>query len=37
LLAKGLIRQVVAHSAQSIYTRVTKDEDEAEPEKADKK
>ena len=36
LLAKGLIRQVVAHNAQSIYTRVIKDEDE-EPEKAEKK
>ena len=28
LLEKGLIRQVVAHNAQSIYTRMTKDEDE---------
>jgi len=28
LLSKGLIRQVVAHNAQSIYTRVIKEEDE---------
>merc|ERR1711963_707136 len=27
LLQKGLIKQVVQHSAQTIYTRVTKDED----------
>merc|ERR1712209_91132 len=27
LVQKGLIRQVVQHSAQTIYTRVTKDED----------
>merc|ERR1711950_115879 len=27
---KGVIRQVVKHSAQTIYTRVTKDEDNAE-------
>merc|ERR1712202_959 len=27
LLVKGLIKQVVQHSAQTIYTRVTKDED----------
>ena len=26
----GLIKQVVQHSAQTIYTRVTKDEDNAE-------
>merc|ERR1739849_76250 len=26
LLQKGLIKQVVQHSAQTIYTRVTKDE-----------
>jgi small subunit ribosomal protein S25e len=31
LLTKGLIRQVVSHNAQTIYTRVIKDE--AEPEK----
>jgi small subunit ribosomal protein S25e len=29
----GLIRQVVQHRAQLIYTRVTKDEDDAEGEK----
>ncbi len=28
LLQKGLIRQVVQHSSQLIYTRVTKEEDE---------
>ena len=28
LLQKGLIRQVVQHSAQTIYTRVTKEGDE---------
>ncbi len=33
LLSKGLIRQVVAHNAQSIYTRVIKEEDEGEAEK----
>merc|ERR1712029_1075663 len=27
LVQKGLIKQVVQHSAQTIYTRVTKDED----------
>merc|ERR1711860_146114 len=27
LVTKGLIKQVVQHSAQTIYTRVTKDED----------
>merc|ERR1711923_397125 len=27
LVVKGLIKQVVQHSAQTIYTRVTKDED----------
>lgn len=37
LLAKGLIRQVVSHNAQTIYTRVIKEEDEVEPEKAEKK
>ena len=36
LLSKGLIRQVVAHNAQSIYTRVIKEEDE-EAEKAAEK
>ena len=36
LLAKGLIRQVVSHNAQSIYTRVIKEEDE-EAEKAAEK
>merc|ERR1712000_137277 len=30
LVQKGLIKQVVQHSAQTIYTRVTKDEDNAE-------
>merc|ERR1711875_157061 len=30
LVVKGLIKQVVQHSAQTIYTRVTKDEDNAE-------
>merc|ERR1712174_30441 len=30
LTQKGLIRQVVQHHAQTIYTRVTKDEDNAE-------
>merc|ERR1719439_255193 len=30
LCVKGLIKQVVQHSAQTIYTRVTKDEDNAE-------
>merc|ERR1712048_1236167 len=30
LAVKGLIKQVVQHSAQTIYTRVTKDEDNAE-------
>ena len=30
LCQKGLIRQVVQHRAQLIYTRVTKDEDDAE-------
>merc|ERR1712156_1318516 len=30
LVQKGLIKQVVQHSAQMIYTRVTKDEDNAE-------
>merc|ERR1711936_333884 len=30
LVQKGLIKQVVQHSAQLIYTRVTKDEDVAE-------
>merc|ERR1712174_83738 len=30
LVQKGLIKQVVQHSAQLIYTRVTKDEDNAE-------
>merc|ERR1719517_241986 len=30
LMEKGLIKQVVQHSAQTIYTRVTKDEDNAE-------
>merc|ERR1711902_145422 len=30
LVTKGLIRQVVQHRAQTIYTRVTKDEDNAE-------
>merc|ERR1711970_138906 len=30
LVVKGLIKQVVQHSAQTIYTRVTKDEDYAE-------
>ncbi len=29
LADKGLIRHVVSHNAQSIYTRMTKDEDEA--------
>ncbi len=28
LLQKGLIRQVVQHHSQTIYTRVTKEEDE---------
>merc|ERR1712218_51750 len=27
LMEKGLIKQVVAHSSQTIYTRVTKEED----------
>ena len=40
LVTKGLIRQVVQHRAQLIYTRVTKDEDEedenAEEEKEEK-
>merc|ERR1719440_330521 len=30
LMEKGLIKQVVQHSAQTIYTRVMKDEDNAE-------
>merc|ERR1711894_512957 len=30
LVQKGLIKQVVQHSAQTIYTRVTKEEDAAE-------
>merc|ERR1712141_720715 len=30
LAQKGLIKQVVQHSAQTIYARVTKDEDNAE-------
>ena len=34
LLTKGLIRQVVAHNAQHIYTRVIKDDEELEAEKA---
>jgi small subunit ribosomal protein S25e len=37
LLSKGLIRQVVAHNAQSIYTRVIKEEDEGEAEKEKEK
>ncbi|CAB4056501.1 RP-S25e [Lepeophtheirus salmonis] len=32
LLQKGLIKQVVHHGAQSIYTRVTKDEGAVETE-----
>ena len=34
LLAKGLIKQVVSHNAQSIYTRLIKDDEEIEAEKA---
>ena len=34
LLAKGLIKQVVSHNAQSIYTRLIKDAEEIEAEKA---
>ena len=32
LVSKGLIRQVVQHHSQTIYTRVTKDEDDEEEE-----
>merc|ERR1711997_1276768 len=31
LHAKGLIKQIVNHSAQMIYTRVTKDNEDEEP------
>merc|ERR1712242_241437 len=31
LTEKGLIKQVVAHRSQSIYTRVTKDNEDEEP------
>merc|ERR1711902_196615 len=34
LQTKGLIRQVVKHRSQLIYTRVTKEEDDAEAEEA---
>merc|ERR1712077_64483 len=37
LQTKGLIRQVVKHRSQLIYTRVTKEEDDAEEAKDDKK
>jgi len=35
LTEKGLIKQVVAHRSQFIYTRVTKDNEEEEAEKAE--
>merc|ERR1712203_1256158 len=34
---KGLIRNVVSHRAQMIYTRVTKDTDEEKPAEEEKK
>merc|ERR1739848_245296 len=37
LQTKGLIRQVVKHRSQLIYTRVTKEEDEEEAKEAEKK
>merc|ERR1712203_98799 len=37
LQTKGLIRQVVKHRSQLIYTRVTKDEDEEEKEEKETK
>merc|ERR1739844_199831 len=37
LQTKGLIRQVVQHRSQLIYPRVTKEEDDAEEAKDDKK
>merc|ERR1739846_140371 len=35
LTEKGLIKQVVAHRSQFIYTRVTKDNEEEDAEKAE--
>ena len=37
LQTKGLIRQVVKHRSQLIYTRVTKDEDEEGEDKKEEK